>query len=158
LYSNQPFELVTLTVAKSQTNIYGHLRASEYVKLFDEAVPVFFTATGLADGDLKHGETTPFLMDLHACYLSELGAGEVVKIAAHHLGHDAKRARLMLTMHAVADGRLAGTVELLLINMGIGTRKPAAWSAEQEALWAELKAAHASLPVMPQAGRAIGAI
>ena len=85
LVSGQPLELVTLTVSKGQTNALGHLKASEYVRLFDDAVPVFFTATGLADQDLRHGETSPFLMDLHACYLAELGAGEAVRIAAHYL-------------------------------------------------------------------------
>lgn len=153
-----PLELTTLTVAKSQTNAFGHLKAAEYVKLFDDAVMIFFPHTGLADAELRHGETTPFLMDLHACYLSELAAGEAVRIAARHLGHDAKRARLMLTMHAAADGRIAGTVELLLINMHVAQRKPVAWSPAQVGIWDKLRAAHASLPVLPQAGRAISAL
>jgi acyl-CoA thioester hydrolase len=117
---------------------------------------VFFPLTGLADGALRHGETSPFLMDLHACYLSELGAGEVVRVHFRHLDHDAKRARAMLTMTAVADGRPAATCELLLINMHVAQRKPVAWSPAQTALWDRLRTAHASLPLLPQAGRAIG--
>ena len=158
LVDGEPLPLHQATVAPSQVNALGHLRAAEYVRLFDDAIPVFFPLTGLADQDLRHGTTSPFLMDLHACYLSELRAGEAVSIAARHLDHDARRARLILTMEAVADGRRCATCELLLINMDISARKPVPWSATQTAIWGQLKAAHASLPPLPQAGRAIGAL
>jgi acyl-CoA thioester hydrolase len=151
-----PFVVHHATVAKSQVNALGHLKAAEYVRLFDDAINRFFPMTGLADTDLRHGDTSPFLMDLHTCYLSELRAGEAVVIAARHMEQDARRARLILTMTAAADGRLCATGELLLINMSLAARKPAPWSAIQLALWGELGAAHAALPVLPQAGRAIG--
>jgi acyl-CoA thioester hydrolase len=156
-----PFVVHHATVAKSQVNALGHLKAAEYVRLFDDAINLFFPMTGLADADLRHidlrhGDTSPFLMDLHTCYLSELRAGEAVVIAARHMEQDARRARLILTMTAAADGRLCATGELLLINMSLAARKPAPWSAIQLALWGELGAAHAALPVLPQAGRAIG--
>lgn len=144
------------TVARSQVNALGHLKAAEYVRLFDDAIPVLFPLAGIADKDLRHANTSPFLMDLHACYLSELRPGETVEIAARHLDHDVRRARLMLTMDAVADGRLCATCELLLINMDVIARKPAPWSAAQLIGWDALRVAHASLPVLPQAGRAIG--
>jgi acyl-CoA thioester hydrolase len=156
LSAGQPLDLHDATVSKNQTNALGHLKAAAYVQIFDDAIMVFFPATGLADGDLRHGETSPFLMDLHACYLSELSAGETVRIAARLLDYDAKRARLMLTMTAIADGRLAATCELLLINMHVEKRKPAPWSVAQMPLWATLASAHKDLPLLPQAGRSIG--
>jgi acyl-CoA thioester hydrolase len=97
-------------------------------------------------------------MDLHACYLAELAAGEVVRIAVQHLDHDPRRARLMLTMHTVADGRLAATVELLLINMHVEARKPVPWSAHQLSRWQSLSEAHATIAMPRQAGRAIGTL
>jgi acyl-CoA thioester hydrolase len=155
LVTGEPFVVHHATVAKSQTNALGHLKASEYVCVFDAAINSFFPRTGLADGDLKHGETSPFLLDMHTCYLSELRAGEAVVVAVHHLDHDVRRARTMLTMRAETDGRLCATTELLLINMNIEKRKPAHWSADQIALWNALKTAHAGVAVLPQAGRAI---
>ena len=145
-------------MARSQVNALGHLKAAEYVRLFDDAIALFFPLTGLADKDLRHVNTSPFLMDLHACYLSELRPGETVDIAARYIEHDNRRARLMLTMDAVADGRLCATCELLLINMDVIARKPAAWSGEQAARWELLRAAHGELPLLPQAGRAVGSL
>jgi acyl-CoA thioester hydrolase len=158
LTAGAPLDLHTATVAKSQTNALGHLKAAEYVRLFDDAINLFFPLTGLADEDLRHGNTSPFLMDLHTCYLSELRPGEAVRIAVRHMEHDARRARLILVMTAAADGRMCATGELLLINMNMITRKPEAWSATQAAVWEQLHAAHQSLPPLPQAGRAIGAL
>lgn len=156
LVEGEPLQLHRTTVAGSQVNALGHLKASEYICLFDDAIPVFFPLTGLADADLRFGGTSPFLMDLHACYLSELRAGEAVEIAARFIERDARRARLMLTMEAAADGRRCATCELLLINMDIVARKPVAWAPHQSAIWDHLSAAHATLPLLPQAGRAIG--
>jgi acyl-CoA thioester hydrolase len=156
LTSTEPFVVHHATVSKDQTNALGHLKASEYIRLFDDGINLFFPRAGLADVDLKHGETSPFLMDMHTCYLSELRAGEAVEIAVQHLDHDARRARTMLTLRAVTDGRLCATTELLLINMHIGERKPKPWSPRQMSLWDTLKSAHQALPILPQAGRAIG--
>lgn len=158
LTDGQPLELLKARVQAGQTNAQGHLRAAQYVQLFDDAVMVFFPLTGLADADLRHGETSPFLMDLHTCYLAELRAGDAVTIKVQHLEHDARRARLIMSMHDDSSGRLAATTELLLINMGLTSRRPAPWSPEQLAIWQSLRAAHQSLPAPAQAGRAIGSL
>jgi acyl-CoA thioester hydrolase len=151
-----PLPISTATVHSEQTNTLGHLKASEYVRLFDDAVNVLFPLTGLADARLLHGTTSPFLMDLHVCYLAELRAGDSVAVAFLHLEHDAKRARCMMTMHTAPGDRLAATVELLLVNMDTVRRAPAPWSAGQLAIWDQLRAAHATVPALVQAGRAIG--
>ncbi|MBV1692862.1 MAG: thioesterase family protein [Hyphomicrobiales bacterium] len=157
LRPGQPLALLSSRVRPDQTNAQGHLRAAQYIAVFDDAIEVFFPLTGLADAQLRHGDASPFLMDMHTCYLAELRAGDEVSVVMQHLGHDARRARLILTMLGPA-GTPAATTELLLINMGLSSRRPVAWSATQQALWSELAAAHASLAVPAQAGRAIGAI
>jgi acyl-CoA thioester hydrolase len=156
LRSGAPLPISTATVEPTQTNALGHLKASEYVRLFDDAVNQMFPLTGLADARLLHGTTSPFLMDLHVCYLAELRAGDAVAVSFLHLDHDAKRARCIMTLRTVATDRLAATVELLLINMDTVTRAPVPWSVVQLALWDEMRTAHASVPALVQAGRAIG--
>jgi acyl-CoA thioester hydrolase len=156
LQSGAALPISTATVRAEQTNALGHLKASEYVRLFDDAVNMMFPLTGLADTRLMHGTTSPFLMDLHVCYLAELRAGDDVAVAFLHLDHDAKRARCMMTLQTVPGGRLAATVELLVINMNTVSRAPAPWSPAQVAIWDELRGAHASVPVLVQAGRSIG--
>lgn len=156
LDKGRPLEVATLTVSKSQVNAVGHLRASEYVKLFDDANTAFYVLAGLADANLVHGDTTSFLMDLHTCYLAELRAGEAVHIAVQVLEVDVRRVRLIYALTTATDGRLAATCELAIINMSLSTRRPVAWSSSQQAIWSELTAAHDAMPRPPQAGRAIG--
>lgn len=156
LVAGRPLEVSTLTVAKSQVNKVGHLRASEYVKLFDDANTAFYVHTGLADENLVHDGTTSFLMDLHTCYLAELRAGETVHIGAQVLEVDARRVHLIYQMTTAADGRLAATCELAIINMNMATRRPAPWSAVQQEIWKALTAAHGDMPKPPQSGRSIG--
>lgn len=157
LHPGQPLALLRSRVRPDQTNAQGHLRAAQYIAIFDDAIEVFFPMTGLADAQLRHGDASPFLMDMHTCYLAELRAGDEGSVTLQYLGHDARRARLILTMIGPA-GTPAATTELLLINMGLSSRRPAPWSPAQQAIWSELAAAHAGLATPAQAGRAIGAV
>ena len=153
--SGQPLPLIKAEVYVEQTNALGHLKAVEYVAIFDDATVDFFTKTALTDGHLRHGETSPFLVELHTCYLKELGPGERVATTAQVLDHDVKRARVILSMTALGDHTLVATCELAVINMGLTDRKPVPWSSAQGEIWSTLRAAHASLPDLPQAGRSI---
>lgn len=137
-------------------SVIGHLRAHQYVALFDSAMTAFLTGTGLTDAELRSGGTSPFLCDLHACYLKELGAGDEVGIAAQVLGVDEQRGRVILLMTTEPAGVLAATCELAILNIDLATRRPCQWSPAQTAIWQRLAASHARLPVPPQAGRAIG--
>lgn len=154
-----PLPLIEAEVAASRCNVLGHMRAAEYVALFDDAFLEFVRLTGLTGTDLRHGTTTPFLLDLHATYLREIRPHDRVRIAVQVLDRDERRARIILLMHQVSEqpspAPLAATCELAILNMDLAARRPVAWSAAQLAVWADLRTAHASLPTPPQAGRAI---
>ncbi len=155
LRAGAPLYLVDAVVRADQLNASGHLRAALYVQLFEDAVKVFFPKCGIADGDLLHGGTSPFLLDLHTCYLAELRQDDRVSIDILVLDVDPRRVRLFLTMKAKADHRICATTELHIINIDMGTRRPIAWDPGQQAAWNELVAAHRDVPSPPQAGRAI---
>ena len=163
-----PLPLIDASIADARCNVLGHMRAAEYVALFDDAFLEFIRLTGLTGADLRHGTTTPFLLDLHATYLREVKPGDRVNIACQVLDQDERRARIILLMDLIPtadrtaaqtpDPRspLAATCELAILNMDMAARRPVPWSPAQLPIWAELKAAHASIPAPPQAGRAIG--
>lgn len=167
LHPGQPLPLIETSVAEDRCNVLGHMRAAEYVVLFDDAFLEFIRLSKLTELDLKHGTTTPFLLDLHATYLREMRPGDSARIAVHVLDQDERRARIILLMQQgpaeatasagdTAQWPLAATCELAILNMDMATRRPVPWSPEQLAVWSELKSAHASLPAPAQAGRAIG--
>ena len=151
----EEWHLLDIDVTESQTNALGHMRAAEYVALFDRANSAFFASSKLTDADLVAGRTSPFLMDLHACYLKEVTAGATVSIAAQHIEHDRTKLRYIMTMRLPATRNVAATCELAIVNMDLDARKPAAWSLAQAEILSRLEAAHASIVVPRQAGRAI---
>lgn len=153
IVDGKALELLETGVDPAWVSALGHLRAAQYVALFDDAIMVMLPGLGLVDGKLRHGTTSPFLSDLHATYLREVTGGERLRITGQLLGLEAKRARIMLAMDVA--GAPAATCELLIVNMDLAARKPAAWSPAQAAIWSRLAAAHAGLPPPPTAGRAI---
>lgn len=157
LQAGAPLALIETAIEARRCNVLGHMRAAEYVALFDDAFLELIRLTGLTDQDLRHGTTSPFLLDLHATYARELRPGDRVAVSVQVLEQDARRARVILLMH-LADGAatLAATCELAILNMDMSQRRPVPWSDAQRPIWAELVAAHGGLPAPPQAGRAIG--
>lgn len=166
LTAGHSLPLIEAPISDARCNVLGHMRAAEYVALFDDAFLEFIRLTGLTGPDLKHGTTTPFLLDLHATYLREVKPGDRVAVAMQMLDQDERRAEIILMMHVVANRdtaagpsvppSLAASCELAILNMDLAARKPAPWSATQLQVWGELRSAHATLAMPAQAGRAIG--
>jgi acyl-CoA thioester hydrolase len=134
------------------------MRAHQYVALFDEANTAFLCGAGLTDAELRRENTSPFLMDMHVCYLKEVRGGSDVALAVQVLGYDARRARVILMMQVLPGSVLAATCELAVLNMDLVTRRACPWTPDQMAIWRRLADEHADLPTPPQAGRAIVAI
>lgn len=151
-----PLALLETEVAPAWVSEFGHMRAAQYVTLFDDAIMVMLPGLGITDPKLRHGPTSPFLSDLHATYLREVGAGERITITGQLLGFDAKRARIMLAMQA--DGAPAATCELLVVDMDLASRRPVPWSTAQAGIWTRLATAHAALPAPATAGRAVASL
>ncbi len=158
LTDGAPLALLAATVESRRCNVLGHMRAAEYVALFDDAFLAFIRITGLTGDDLRHGTTSPFLLDLHATYLRELSPGDDIAITAQILDADDRRARVILLMQQVtgAAPALAATCELAILNVDMAARRPVPWSPPQAKIWGALGRAHASVAMPPQAGRAIG--
>lgn len=154
----QPSACGVRRVEESWANVVGHMRAHQYVALFDDAMVEFLSGSGLTDETLRNGTTSPVLTDMHVCYLKEVRPGEEVAFFAQALGHDERRGRLILTMRLTPADVLAATCELAIVNLDLSTRRPCPWLPEQVAIWQQLIIQHSAVPVPPQTGRKIGPI
>jgi acyl-CoA thioester hydrolase len=164
LKSAHPLTVLDLTIGTAHINALGHLEAGAYVTLFEKTIAPLFSRLGITDDRLLHTDTSgailsPFLVEMHVCYIAELNTDDAVTISAQLLDIDTKRAHLILSMtKAPKDhqkGLQAATCELLVLNMDTSARKPANWSTTQGAAWHKLRDQQSRLPPPPQVGRAI---
>ena len=71
------------------------------------------------------------------------------------LGYDAKRMHYFEQLFHAAEGWVSATSKNMSLHVDMAAKKTAAFPAEIAACLAEMKAAHAKLPVPEAAGRRI---
>lgn len=147
-----PLVLQHVRVRPEWLNASGHMRASQYVVLFDEAIQPFLARIGLSNP--REVGAAPFLLEMHTCYQRELRSGDEVRISVQALGMGGKRVHFIMFMR---DGRedVVATTELAIVNVTLESRRAQSWTRQQQDTLTALMSAHAGLPVPPQAGRAI---
>ena len=147
-----PLPMHRVSVRPEWLDYSGHVRAGQYVILFEKATEHFLARAGLAGaGELG---AAPFLLEMHTCYLRELRLGDEAQISVQALGAGDKSLHLIMFMHTEAD-ELVATTELAIVNVSLDTRRAQSWTPEQRHTLTALVSAHAALPVPAQAGRAI---
>jgi len=142
-------------VSAKWVNAAGHMRAAQYVVLFEEAIGRFLADIGCSDADIARLGAAPVLAEMHVTYGRELKAGDNVAVTLQLLGLDARAVHMLLRMTERAGAAAAATVELMILNLGLASRKLEPWSASQLATLAAIAENHADLPRPPEAGRAI---
>lgn len=147
-----PLVLHDVAVRPEWLNASGHMRAAQYIVLFDEAIEGFLERMGLANA--PGADAAPFLMEMHTCYQRELRAGEEVRVTVQVLGAGEKRVHFIMFMQREGT-EVVATTELAIVNVALGSRRAQSWTPQQLATLAALVAAHEKLPLPPQAGRAI---
>ena len=151
-----PLDTHTSTVLPEWVDWNGHMNLAFYVTAFDQASGAFMRNLGLGRRyvDGKHGMT--FVLETHVTYDREVKEGDPLRITSQILDHDAKRLHFIHCMYHEAEGYLAATNELMLMNIDYATRRSAPWPEWAMERIEKLAAAHASLPRPTQAGRLIG--
>jgi acyl-CoA thioester hydrolase len=79
-----------------------------------------------------------------------------VRIASRVIDGDDKRLHYLHEMYRVRDGVLAATNEIVALHVSMATRHSERFPDAVRAAVAAMKAAHARLPLPPQAGRKLG--
>ena len=145
-----------LDIPPDWTDRNGHLNVAYYVLAFDRATDVLYEALGIGWNYLDRTGRSIFTLAMNVDYLGEVFAGDSVRIVSRLMDCDYKRLHYFHEMHHATKACLAATNEVLSIHVDMATRHSAPFPPDVQARLAEMKTAHAALPLSPQAGRKLG--
>ena len=156
LVTRAPLDTHRSAVLPEWVDWNGHMNVAFYVLAFDQASGAFMRNIGLGRPyvDGKLGMT--FVLETHVTYDREMRQGAPMRFVTQLLKRDAKKVHLYHEMFHAAEGYLAATNEVIVMNIDYATRRSAPWPAPAaerlEALWL----AHKGLKRPAQAGRVMG--
>lgn len=151
-----PLDIHRSTVLPEWVDWNGHMNVAFYVLAFDQASGAFMRNMGLGRNyvDGKLGMT--FVLETHVTYDRELREGAPMRFTTQLLERDAKRVHLYHEMFHAADGYLAATNEVIVMNIDYASRRSASWPVQAgerlELIWDR----HKGLPRPAKAGRVMG--
>ena len=151
-----PLDRHRATVQKEWIDWNGHMNVGYYVVAFDKATDVLCEQFGVSWDYTREKIGMTFVLEAHVTYDREVKEGDPLRITTQILDHDAKRLHYMHMMYHGAEGYLAATNELMLMNIDYETRRSAPWPEWSMPRIEKLAALHAQLPRPKQAGRLIG--
>ncbi|MEE4012079.1 carnitine 3-dehydrogenase [Roseibium sp. FZY0029] len=141
-------------IPQSWTDYNGHMNEAHYLEAGAAATDRFMELIG-ANADYITSGKSYFTVENHLRYLDELLAGERLIVTTQVLQGEGKKMQLFHFLKN-ADGKLAATMETLLLHVDLNTR---ASSLPGEEVAEKLKAfadAHKALPLPDGAGRFVG--
>ena len=145
-----------LDIPAEWTDQNGHMNVAYYVLAFDRATDTLYNALGIGWTYLDRTGKSTFTLAMNVDYLGEVFAGDSVRIASRVIDCDYKRIHYFHEMHHATKGYLAATNEVLSMHVNMTTRRSEPFPPDLQAKLAEVKTAHAALPLPPQVGRKIG--
>ena len=148
-----PFRLHEVTVSPEWTDYNHHLTESAYLLIMGENSDAFFRFLGVDDAYRQEGHSL-YTVETHLRNLREAHEGERLGLTIQVLGTDAKRLHILHEMYS-ATGGLVATAEQLLLHVDTGAGRVAPFPGEISERLAEIRAAHAALPVPDYVGRVI---
>lgn len=148
-----PLRLHETGVAPEWTDYNGHMSESAYLLVFGDNADAFFRYFGV-DEDYRASGRSLFTAETHLRHLREARTGDRLRLTLQVLGLDAKRLHIVHEMHG-DTGALLCTAEQLLLHVDTGTGRVAPFPAEIAGRLAEIRSAHAALPVPSYVGRVI---
>lgn len=151
----EPLDLHREVVRPEWVDYNGHMNVAYYMLAFDHATDAVLDHLDLAADYRRRSGHSNFVVEAHIVYARELHEGDTLRITSQLLGADAKRLHLFHRMYAAGDTP-AATVELMILNVDMTTRRSAPMPEDALARLAPVVQAHANLDRPPEAGRTIG--
>lgn len=145
---------VDRVVPPTWTDYNGHMNETHYLEVGAQASDRFMELIG-ADAAYIAGGLSFFTVETHIRHLDEVKAGERMKVTTQVLAGKGKKLHLFHRLLA-GDGRLAATVETLLLHVDLTTRRSAAPAPHVAGAVETFAAQHGGLPRPEGAGRAVG--
>ncbi|GAB5431320.1 MAG: carnitine 3-dehydrogenase [Epibacterium sp.] len=152
-----PVELpitVSRPVPQSWTDYNGHMNEAHYTEASAQATDRFMELIG-ADADYIAAGQSYFTVENHVRFLDELHEGDALTVTTQVLQGTGKKMHLFHRLFGPA-GKLAATVETLLLHMDLNARATSLPSPEVADKLTSYAAAHAGLPLPEGAGRHVG--
>lgn len=110
-----PLQLHSARVSGAWVDYNGHMTEFRYLQVFGDATDAFLIHIGL-DADYRASGYSAYTVETHIRHLSEIPAGEALRVETRLLGSDEKRFRLHHSLLR-EDGRLAATAEHMLLHV-----------------------------------------
>jgi acyl-CoA thioester hydrolase len=151
-----PFVSSVMRVEPQWIDNNGHLNMAYYNVLFDRAVDETYELIGVGAGYAADRRHSVFTAEVHVRFLRQLHAGDPVRVTFQLLDYDDKRLHYFEQLFHAEEGWVSATSENLSLHVDMNSSKTAAFPREVAARLANMKAAHALLPVPEAAGRRIG--
>jgi acyl-CoA thioester hydrolase len=150
-----PFVSSVMQVEPEWIDYNGHMNVAYYTALFDRAFDEALQLLGAGTDYVKRDRHSYFTAESHARYLRELLVGTPVRVTVQLLGYDAKRLHLFQQLYHATEGWMAATLETLALHVDVGGKKAVAAPPHVAERLAEMRRAHALLPIPEAAGRRI---
>jgi acyl-CoA thioester hydrolase len=150
-----PFVSSVMKVEPEWIDYNGHLNMAYYNVLFDRAVDEVYELIGCGLPYLQQSGHSTFTAEVHIRYLREIHAGAPVRVTFHLLDFDAKRMHYVEQLLHADEGWLSATSENMVLNVNMAAKKVAPFPEFVAGRLAQMKAAHAHLPVPDGVGRRI---
>ncbi len=140
-------------VAPEWADYNGHMSESAYLLVFGDSADVFFRYFGV-DEDYRASGRSLFTAETHLRHLGEARVGDRLALSLQVIGVDAKRLHIAHEMRG-GPGQLLATAEQLLLHVDTTAGRVTPFPPEIAGRLAQIRAAHAALPVPGYAGRSI---
>jgi len=150
-----PFSYGPMTVSHDWIDYNGHLNMAYYHVLFDSCVDEFFEWLELGEAYLKRANASYFTAEAHVCYVSEIMAGDPVRVSFQVLQADAKKVHGFQELRHGDSGQLCATSEHVHIHVDMQTRRAVPLAGEAFTRLGAVADSHACLDRSDRVGRAI---
>jgi len=145
-----PLRLHETAVAAEWTDYNGHLSEWAYLLVFGDSADAFFRFFGVDEAYRASGRSL-FTAETHLRHLREARDGDRLRLTLQVLGVDAKRLHIAHEMSG-AGGEPLATAEQMLLHVDTQAGRVAPFPAELGGRLAQIRDAHAALPVPPYVG------
>ena len=144
-----PLALYSAAVEPDWVDYNGHMTEWAFLTVFGWASDALFRYLGIGEA-YRSGGHSYYTVETHLNHRREASLGEPLRVTTQVLGSDAKRLHIFHTMSR--DGEMLCTGEQMLVHVDTAAGRSAPLLPGPAAAVAAVTAAHASMPVPPQAG------
>ena len=148
-----PLRLHETEVAAEWADYNGHMTESAYLLIAGDGADAFFRYVGV-DDDYRAAGRSLFTAETHLRHLGQARTGDRLRLSLQVLGVDAKRLHIVHEIRG-DSGAVLATAEQLLLHVDLTAGRATPFPAEIARRLAQIRDAHAALPVPDYVGRSI---